>query len=185
APEEQRDAQTQDEVQLFESLAEDESKVRERVTPGVAQDDAQMDRNTQPDRESTSRAKANTSAPVRLRNEIASASDVRDRNLPDAERIANADNRIDPNEDLSSTSDISNNDIRKDLSDVSGFNHTQVESGALADRTVNATSDDEQVSQAQTQLADSASVEVSADALEAPAPKRSQFDENRGRFSIA
>jgi len=184
-PEEQRDAQTQDEVQLFESLAEDESKVRERVTPGVAQDDAQMDRNTQPDRESMSRAQANTSVPVRPRNEIASASDVRDGNLPDAERIANADNRIDPNEDLSSTPDIGNNDIKKDLSDVSGFNHTQVESGALADRTVNATSDDEQVSQAQTQLADSASVEVSADALEAPAPQRSQFDENRGRFSIA
>jgi hypothetical protein len=149
-----------DKVDQKEAQVQDEAKVFE----SLAEDESQMRErlsqdinrgNAQLNRDVNSSAQSGTSAPIRRRTETALTTELR-----------------------------ASNDIKKDPSNVSGFNHTQVESGALVDRAVNAKSDDEKVSQVQTQLADSASVDVSADALEPPASERSGFVNDRGRFAF-
>jgi hypothetical protein len=72
----------------------------------------------------------------------------------------------------------------KELSEVSGFNHTQIEPPATVVPTAKLPGVEEQVRQVQDQPDDSASVATAADALEDPAPRRRAFDNTRGRFGI-
>ncbi len=155
--------------------AEDNAQVRETIRPDVTQDSRQV-------REQNSVDPSNTSAPAPRRADIASGAVAERSNVQ----------TVEPNREIYDESNEDNNIEKdparineKDLSDVSGFNHTQAQPPAPADRIGNAPGAEELVSEVQDQPADSASAEPTADALEAPKTRRHGFDETRGRFGIS
>ena len=119
------------------------------------------------------------SAPITPRIEVASAEHVKgSRRAQDAsENPVALEPNLAPEEDLSA-------DHADEISDVSGFNHKQIEVPAPVIGNETVPGAEEQVAQMQDQPVDSASAEQTADAPEAPTRKRTSFDETRSRFGI-
>ena len=144
------------------SRSEDGPQVSEAIRENAAQGGA-PERNMRIDAERSS-----GNRPTR-RADVSSAAAV------DNNRISTAGSGSDTEKQAAE-----NINIEKDPSEVSGFNRMQPEPPAPAERMVN---ESEALTQVQDQAADSASVETTADALEAP--RRKTFDETRSRFSIS
>ena len=172
----------QDDAQTAESFTNDGS-VREGVTTDTNEGGGKQDLSVPPGREENLNGREKNSG---SRTQLAAAADERNASGPNAARDQSgiAQPNTEHNGVIVNRPAINRDNIKKDLSEVSGFNHTQIESRVPADPIVKADGVDEQVSRVQAQPVDSASVDVSADALEAAASGRSGFDNTRGRFGI-